>query len=119
MVYQITILSMQLLVSKRKKEEPILKEVHDYKNTDRSKLEVDFDTAPWDICNVFDDEEDSVWALVTKCDDHLEEYRKARNETTEMCRITELNYWKGRLGNSFNSKEFWGAVNEMQGKRKC
>ena len=35
-----------------------------------------------------------------------------------MCRITEPNYWKGRLENRSNSKEFWCAVNEMQGKRK-
>ena len=47
---------------KKKKDKPILKEVHDYKNIDRSKFEVDFDTAALDICNVFDDVEDSVWA---------------------------------------------------------
>ncbi len=55
----------------------------------------------------------------TKCEDHWKEYRKARNETTKMCQITELNYWKERLENASNSKEFWVAVNEMQGKRKC
>ena len=137
---------------KKKKEKPIMK-VHGCKNIDRSKLEVDFNTGPWDICNVFDDVEDSLWAWEflyknimkdhiktgkvkirakshpwdnttirkmmnkryrlllraqrTKCDDHWEEYRKARNETTKMCRITELNYWKGRLENASNSKEFW------------
>lgn len=57
----------------------------------------------------------------TKCEDHWKEYknRKAGNETTKMCRITELNYWKGRLESASNSKQCWGAVNEMQGKRKC
>ena len=131
---------------KKKQEKPILKEVQNYKNIDRSTLstlEVDFDSTPWDICNVFDDVEDSVWAWEflyknimkdhikkrkakirakshpwvnstirkmmnktyrlllraqrTKCEHHWKEYRKARNQTTKMCRISELNYWKGRL----------------------
>ena len=73
MVYQITILCMQLLISKRKKRTNPKRSARLQKY--RSKLGVDFDTAPWDICNVFDDVEDSVWEFLYKniIEDHIKE----------------------------------------------
>ncbi len=58
----------------------ITEEVHNYKNIDISKLEDDFNTAPWDICNVFDDVEDSVrtWDSLYKdiMKDHIKNARQ-------------------------------------------
>lgn len=44
---------------------PALKPIRDFKNVDASTLRHEFTSAPWDICDKFDDIDDSVWAWET------------------------------------------------------
>ena len=44
------------------REKPKLKRVRDFKRVDIKALQLEFAFAPWFICDVFDDIDDSVWA---------------------------------------------------------
>ena len=44
------------------------------------------------------------------------EYRKQRNYVTFLKRKIEAVFWKNKLENTKNSKDFWKTVRHMQGK---
>ena len=47
---------------RRTYHKPALKVIRDFKNVDVSALRHEFASAPWNICDIFDDIDDSVWA---------------------------------------------------------
>ena len=57
-------------------------------------------------------------AKQTKDPEDWKQYKKIRNYTTKLCRITESNYWKTKLENAKTTKEFWAVVKTMQGTKK-
>ena len=52
---------------RRTYHKPALKVIRDFKNVDVSALRHEFASTPWNICDIFDDIDDSVWAWETRC----------------------------------------------------
>lgn len=52
---------------RRSYQKPAFRLIGDFKNVNITALKHEFGTAPWNICDIFDDIDDSVWAWETLC----------------------------------------------------
>ena len=46
----------------RIRKKPIVKQVKNYKNVNLDAVQNDFEIGPWQICSIFEDLDDTVWA---------------------------------------------------------
>ena len=46
----------------RIRKKPIIKQAKNYKNVNLDAVKIDFEITPWQICSVFEDLDDAVWA---------------------------------------------------------
>ena len=116
----------------RKEKSPLLiKIINNCRTFNQQKFRNDIESAPWSVCEIFDDIDDQVWAwqhLYQRIvSDHIptrqvrmrknklpwitNEIRKEQNK-----RYRLLKLYKEQFAKSENTKNFWQVVSKAQGK---
>ena len=60
------------------KEKPIFKTIRNYKNIDKDRLKNDINSVPWQICDIFDDVDDTLYVWESLYNNVVDEHFKER-----------------------------------------
>ena len=79
----------------------MFKEVTDFKNLDCDKLRLDLSTAPWNVCEIFDEVDDVAWAWEYLYKDVMSDHLKTRKVKV---RTNGLKWMNGSIRKEMNKR---------------
>ena len=94
---------------------PVLKEVCDYKNLDKTKFQRSFEQVPWWVTNIFDEIDDVTYCFQTFYNDIIKEQMKTRKAEV---RIKSLPWVNGDVRKIMN-KRYRAFLSWQKDKSNC
>jgi len=86
---------------RRQKSSPVIKKVTDFKNLNCDKLRHELSTAPWSVCEIYDDVDDVAWAWEYLYKDVMTDHLKTRKVKV---RTNGLKWMNGNIRKAMNRR---------------